>query len=327
MSGLICSRQLAARGWRVVLVDKARGPGGRMSTRRVEGTAFDHGAQYFTARDKRFIEQVEGWVADGIVQEWTGRLAAIYADGISNLKSENVRYVGVPRMSAITRHLAAGLDLSMGWHADSLQQRDGEWWLRERNGEELGPFDAAVAAVPSPQAAPLLQPAPALAERASSIRMAACYAVMLAFEQPLGLPFDGAFVNFGPLSWIARNSSKPGREGRETWVLHAGPDWSETHIDESPEQVVTLLTAALSEATHATIPKPALAIAHRWRYALPLSLLAEPYLFDPDRGLAACGDWCAGPRVEGAYLSGWALAEQLIEWAGQVGSLRSQAPP
>lgn len=320
MSGLICSRLIAQAGLRVTLVDKARGPGGRMSTRRIEGTAFDHGAQYFTARDPRFIEQVESWIADGIVREWTGRLAAIYADGISNLKGENSRYVGVPRMSAITRHLAAGLDLTIGWHADSLRLEDGKWRLRGQDGEELGPFEAAVAAVPSTQAAPLLRPALALAERARSAEMASCYAVMLAFEHPLSLPFDGAFVNVGPLSWIARNSSKPGRQGPETWVLHAGPDWSDAHIDEPPERVAKRLTEALIEVTQANIPEPDLAVAHRWRYALPLNPLADRCLFDPKSGLGACGDWCAGPRVEGAYLSGCAMAERLIEWAGTLPS-------
>ncbi len=326
MSGLICSRLLAEQGFRVTLVDKARGPGGRMSTRRTEHGTFDHGAQYFTARDTAFIEQVEGWIADGVAREWTGRLAAIYPDGFSNLKSENVRLVGVPRMSAITRHLAAGLELATSWHADSLQRRAGGWWLRERNGAELGPFDAAVAAVPAPQAAPLLAEAPDLAVAARSVTMAGCYAVMLAFESPLDLPFDGAFVNVGPLSWIARNSSKPGRDGPETWVLHANPEWSEAHIEDGPEQVTPVLIAAFGEAARASIPEPALAIAHRWRYALPVSLLDERCLFDPDLGLGACGDWCAGPRVEGAFLSGCAMAERLIARAGAPGSLPSPAP-
>ncbi len=121
----------------------------------------------------------------------------------------------------------------------------------------------------------------------------------------------------GPLSWVARNSSKPGREGPETWVLHASPDWSEAHIEESPEQALTMLVAAFAEAVRATIPAPRLAIAHRWRYALPLKLLEVRCLFDPLLAIGACGDWCAGPRVEGAYLSGCAIAERILEWAGE----------
>ncbi len=317
MSGLICSRILRDRGLRVSIVDKARGPGGRMSSRRTEHGAFDHGAQYFTARDPRFIAEVERWTAGGVVGEWTGRLAAIYPDGISNLQGENLRYVGVPRMSAVTRHLATNLKLTTSWQVETLERRDDTWWLRERGGEAMGPFDAAVVAVPAPQAAPLLVASSTLAEAARSATMVGCYAVMLAFEPALHLPFDGAFVNVGPLSWIACNSSKPGREGPETWVLHASPDWSEAHIEESPEQVLTMLLAAFAEAARATIPVPMLAIAHRWRYALPVNLLEVRCLFDPQLAIGACGDWCAAPRVEGAYVSGCAMAERILEWAGE----------
>ena len=50
---------------------------------------------------------------------------------------------------------------------------------------------------------------------------------MLAFKQSLGLEFGGAFVHGSPLSWIARNSSKPGRDVEpETWVLHASSEWT-----------------------------------------------------------------------------------------------------
>ena len=52
MAGIACADALQAAGHAVAVFDKGRGPGGRMSTRRMEtplGTvAFDHGAQYFT---------------------------------------------------------------------------------------------------------------------------------------------------------------------------------------------------------------------------------------------------------------------------------------
>ncbi len=283
-----------------------------MSTRRTEYGAIDHGAQYFTARNPIFIEKVKEWIAEGVVREWHGSLATIGSDGLMMIRGDNRRYVGVPRMSALTRHLSASCELLFNWRVAGVERRGTEWWLHEERGASLGPFDLAVVAVPAPQAVPLLEAAPALAARARSALLAGCYAVMLAYDERLPLPFDGAFVNRGPLSWIARNSSKPEREGAETWVLHASPDWSEAHIEESPDQVVPMLLAAFSEAVSAKLPQPILAVAHRWRYALPINLVEEPCLFDPDLAIGVCGDWCGGPRVEGAYLSGAALAERLI---------------
>lgn len=59
MAGLACAEGLAGLGHEVVLFDKGRGPGGRMSTRRLPTSAgeahFDYGAQYFTVRDKNFL--------------------------------------------------------------------------------------------------------------------------------------------------------------------------------------------------------------------------------------------------------------------------------
>ena len=60
ISGLSCADRLREAGFDLVVFDKARGPGGRMATRRVEtaqGIAhLDHGAQYFTVRDDLCVD-------------------------------------------------------------------------------------------------------------------------------------------------------------------------------------------------------------------------------------------------------------------------------
>jgi predicted NAD/FAD-dependent oxidoreductase len=285
-----------------------------MSTRRTKHGGIDHGAQYFTARDPRFLAEVNSWIAAGVTQEWAGQLAAIGLDGLVMIRGDNRRYVGTPRMSAVTRHLSAVCQPIVNFRATIIERRGNEWWLQGHRGKQLGPFTVAAAAVPAPQAVPLLAEAPALAAQAQTARMAGCWAVLLAFPERLKLPFAGAFVNTGRLSWIARNSSKPGRSDSETWILHASPDWSEAHIEESPEQVVTSLLVAFAEATRTQLPEPLMAIAHRWRHALPVTLLEQDCLFDRKLAIGACGDWCNGPRVEGAFLSGVALAERIMTW-------------
>ena len=123
------------------------------------------------------------------------------------------------------------------WQADALAfspqttinqlQRHKDGWQLFSLEHGLLPerFDAIVLAVPAPQAATLLQqvtpPLVQLAALAGSVVIRGSWALMLRFEKPLELPFDAAFVNQGPLRWIARDSSKPGRNGAETWLLHA----------------------------------------------------------------------------------------------------------
>ena len=95
-------------------------------------------------------------------------------------------------------------------------------------------------------------------------------------------------------------------------MLHGASDWSEAHFDDPPEAIAEALTAAFRDAAGVALPRPADLQVHRWRYALPDPALDERCLFDAELALGACGDWCGGPRVEGAFLSGHAVAERLL---------------
>jgi len=314
LSGLACARSLSEAGNRVHVFDKARGPGGRMATRRDGELRFDHGAQYFTVRDPRFRRSVESWENDGLVTRWSGALAVL-RDGQIKLKHDATeRWVGVPGMSAVCRRLAADLDVTYGSRIVQLERRDNRWRLGTNDGADAGRFDAVVVSAPAPQTAALLAaPAAQLAARADEVEMAPCWAVMVSYSKALELGFDGAFVEDSPLGWIARNRSKPGRPPREAWVLHASPEWSREHLELDQEIAAQWLTDAFRDAVGHDLPSPTFLTAHRWRFALPENPLSDPCLFDPDLAIAACGDWAGGPRVEGAFLSGCAAAQRVLE--------------
>jgi predicted NAD/FAD-dependent oxidoreductase len=284
-----------------------------MSTRRAGELRFDHGAQYFTARDPRFADRVDGWQRDGLVQPWAGRIVVLEDGGVVPKDDGTRRFVAVPGMNAICRRLADSLDVSYGARVTDLEKEGGRWRVVSDVGVELGSFDAVVVSAPAPQTAALLEDvAPELAARAGAVEFAPCWALMAAYDKRLDLGFDGAFVHGSPLSWIARNASKPERPGVESWVLHGSPQWSQDHIEISREEAARRLLAAFDAAVGGLDLDPTHSVAHRWRYALPTEPLSEPFLYDAELGLAACGDWCSGPRVEGAFLSGRAVAEAIL---------------
>jgi predicted NAD/FAD-dependent oxidoreductase len=118
---------------------------------------------------------------------------------------------------------------------------------------------------------------------------------------------------------VARDASKPRRPEAETWILHGAPDWSREHLEDPADLVAERLLDAFAAATGSVRPSPDHLNAHRWRFALPMEPLPEPCLVDRDHGLAACGDWCGGPRVEGAFLSGRAAADELLQPLSESG--------
>jgi hypothetical protein len=138
--------------------------------------------------------------------------------------------------------------------------------------------------------------------------MAGCWAMMLQYDAPQQLGFDAAFVNHGPLRWVARDSTKPGRTGAESWLLHASAQWSDAHIDLDPDQVAELLLPAFAELGGAV---PQYASAHRWRYASTPQACAEAFVWDEVQGLGVCGDWLNGGTVEAAWVSGRRLASSI----------------
>ena len=311
MTGVIAARTLSHQGHDVVVVDKARGPGGRMSTRRNADLRFDHGAQYFTARDPHFLRDIVAWQERGLVSVWDARIATI-GDRDSSKKSQSTeRFVAVPGMSSICSELAMELaDCRFNWTVRKLKQLENGWILTSDEGETLE-CDVLVMTTPPEQARTLLADTE-VDELIGGVEMMPCWALMSVLVEPLLAEYDAAFVNQGPLSWISNQCSRPGRPPANAWVLHASPEWSSTHLEKPADEVRDLLLEAARELPLSQPFTVESAVAHRWRYALAREPLNCGAIWLVSKNLALAGDWCNGSRVEGAFLSGIAAADRIV---------------
>lgn len=319
MAGLSAARDLARSGRRVQVFDKARGVGGRMATRRHETGAFDHGAQYFTVRSPEFETQVADWGARGLAAPWDGRVVRLAVDGTVSESDPEERHVGVPKMSVLARDLAQGLDdrleIHCGAQIGAARPGPGGWRLETRDGVGIGPFASLVLAIPPAQVPPLVAEATALADLRAwvgEVGIDPCQAALVSFRERLPLPFDAAFVADSPLSWIARNGSKPGRPEGECWVLHGTPEWSRAHVETTPDEVGTLLLPAFREAIGRPLPETRYVGSHRWLYARTRTPAEQACEWRPREAIGLCGDWMLGCRVEDAFRSGRALARRML---------------
>ncbi|MFK7847096.1 MAG: NAD(P)/FAD-dependent oxidoreductase [Rhodothermales bacterium] len=324
-TGLNAGRTLMDQGIKVRLFDKSRGAGGRMASRRTDTAIFDHGAQYFTVRDARFQPYVEAWNEAGLVQPWEGKLGTIEAGAINEGKikpssTRIKRYVGTPRMSALTRHLSTGLDIQFKTRIQCMERVDNQWRLTDTEGTDLGTYDVVLITTPPSQAVPLLTEAPELAGQIENVSMSPTWAVMVAFAHRLNIAYDGLFFNDAPLSWAARNSSKPERGAQESWVLHGSAGWSAEHLEAGKEDIADQLLAHFFERTQLEAISPTHLQAHRWRFALANAPLNAGCLWDEELRVGVCGDWCMQSRVEGAFLSGMAGAGRVLSLAGESAS-------
>lgn len=300
MAGLACASALIRAGHRVTLFDKGRGPGGRMSTRRLSSplgdVAIDHGAQYFTVRHPEFRQLVGQWHDQGVVAPWP----ALSADA----------WIGTPGMNAVIRHMAADHHVVWGRAVAGMMRKDGQWWLIDETGAS-DPFDGLIVATPAEQAASLLSLHDlAMARVAQTARSEPCWTTMLVFDKALA-NIAPVIRKKGMISWASSNSAKPGRSGPEAWVVQACAAWTLQHLETEPQDISPLLTQALFKVAGQPPQDPVHAVSHRWRYAIAAGT-GDGALWNVDLGLGACGDWLLGPRVESAWLSGTLLARRCL---------------
>ena len=305
LAGLSAARELVDRGHRVLVVDKGRGLGGRLAGRRIGAANFDHGAQFMTARDPRFIAQVERWVATGVAAEW-------YRSYPGQPRA-NPRWRGVPSMTALAKDLARGIEVCSTTEVIELCQSGENWHASLDNGDSIS-ASAVLLTAPVPQSLALIYSgAIALSadhrQRLERLKYDACIAVMAVLDGPSMIPAPGALApQDGILDWISDNQQK-GVSALPAITLHASASFSAEHIDAPRDTVGKHIINAAKPWLQASVIDYQV---HGWRYSKPSRVDREACLMITDSPkLVLAGDAFAGPRVEGAVVSGWAAADAL----------------
>lgn len=313
IAGLTCARKLRDAGHSVALFEQSGRPGGRCATRDEDLGQFDDGAQYFTARDPRFKSAISSWLRAGVVAEWRARIVRVTKDNVGESRERATRYVGYPVMGALASHLARGFNIGFERRVTRIEPVEaGGWTLQFDDASQTLPYAKVIVATPAPQAAELLACSPALGPRIAAIEMLPCWALMLQFDKVFDARFDAAIVDDEPISWLARESSKPGRKAGERWIVHASNAWSRLHFDDDSDTIVAGLMKSFCELVEKRVT-PAFSKTVRWEHALAAPDGAQPFLYDAEAGLGACGDWLVEGRVEGAFLSGLTMASELVQ--------------
>ncbi|WP_372626139.1 NAD(P)/FAD-dependent oxidoreductase [Arsukibacterium sp.] len=333
MAGAAAARTLHLAGWQVEVFDKGRSAGGRMSSKRVGGHYLDLGAQYFTARSDSFNEQVSQWRAANVVSNWPASCYRFEQGQLRQSVDNTLRLVGNPSMQAPVKALLADIAVHLDCRisrlslvADKNGQTGAGWYLFDEHNQRFGPFKALILALPPVQLHTLLTTAVAADDaadhelapilnqlQAHSQALLPCWAVNLQLDRPAPIDADAIFVKEGNISWLARQNSKPARDNKaENWLVHFSPQCSILHLHAKPTQIAALAKAELELIFDLPLSVTE-AICHRWLYAQinPAVCPAAPD-YHPGLRLAFAGDWLKGGRVENAWLSGVAVAKEII---------------
>ncbi len=331
IAGLASARTLAQAGHDVTLVEEGQQVGGRMATLDSPFGGFDAGVQYFTVRDARFSHALQATAAD-VVRRWSANAVRVL-DAMGRVievapPAPESHWVATPAMDRLAQRWGEPLAATGALRLDTRVTRVARdtvsptrWQLHTQgNGGKHtvhAGFDVVLLAIPASRARELLQDSEhcsVLAEPLATVEVAPCWTLMLAYPnaaQPglhtLGPQWNAARSTHHRVSWLARESSKPGRTPIERWTVQASPTWSREHERDDDARISAKLHKAFAEITGIRAT-PAHAEVRLWRQARTVTPLGRSHLWDSALGVGLCGDWCLGSRVEDAFISGLELA-------------------
>ncbi|MFO1460620.1 MAG: FAD-dependent oxidoreductase [Verrucomicrobiota bacterium] len=305
MAGLIAAAELQGRPPRALVLDKGRGVGGRLASRRINGATFDHGAQFITTRDPRLGAVLEQGRQNGAMEEWCRGFACGADVSVLARKTRDVRLGQASRRWP--RPPFGNADRRIAPRRESLER-----------GNTTGRAYTAAALVltpPVPQSLALLDAggillASEMRTRLDAIEYERCLAIMAVLEGPSRIPPPGGLTPAaGPIAWIADNQLK-GISAEPAVTIHATHAFSVEHWDRDREESARALLDAAAPWLGAGITTFQV---HGWRYSKPMRVdQVLCVLVRQSPPLVLAGDAFAGPSVEGAALSGWAAAEAIL---------------
>jgi predicted NAD/FAD-dependent oxidoreductase len=302
IAGANCAGTLAAAGWDVDVFDKARGAGGRLSTRRLEQGWATLGTPFISAKRDPFRSQLRDWVRQG----WLAPVRGNIWQGRANLSWAQAQlqnhYQPTIEPSQLVRHLLGTARLHTQTRVAALQPRT----LVLEDGQVLGDYDCIICSVPTPQAIPMLDALPLLRERLNDVRYRPIWSFLMRWEGgPAAdvIKFDDNLLNLA----VRQTSGGPG-----LWAVHSSHEFAETYLEASIEEASTRAASALMGLLG--LPWPVEVEASQlWRYARPEAPIGGFWLGDRENRVALIGDGIAGVGVERAWESGLRLAQALVQ--------------
>lgn len=332
IAGISAGRALQQNGKDILILDKGRRIGGRVSTRRADGFVFDHGAQFFTAHQQPLADLCVDGIAAGKLKSWkrpNGKDAFIGAEMMRDLPDW---LATMPDGTQLPIQQASEVA-----HIDETKEGIA---LRDADGKILATGAQLIMTAPAPQTQKLLQDtAPELSQTAASATFHPCWTVMLGLAEATSTSLESGRTSLPQIEAPDEDLSfavdgRTRRHGMDTapsLILQASANWSQAHLEDTPEEVISALRALyeahlsqhaqnlgqpdlLPDILPEILPEILYASAHRWRYA-KLAKAADAALprTSSSGRIHLAGDWLTAPRIESAFMSGLAAATAILQ--------------
>ncbi|WP_309008741.1 FAD-dependent oxidoreductase [Pelagicoccus sp. SDUM812005] len=300
IAGLAAARLLQERGQKVAVLEKSRGVGGRLATRRLDGESFDNGAHFFSVVGDAFRGELERWEAAKLARLW-------FRDGERHL------YAGLPSMNALAKEMASGLEVHRQQLVETLRVDEAGVALRCAKGDEWK-ARKVLFTCPAPQALAIVERSkvklePELFQRLAAVSYDPCLTLLLRLKADLGLAAPGFIKGVNEKLDTITDARQKGTSSQAGLIVHSTAAFAEANYEKDRPELERLMIDAVKELYPLEIEESYL---HKWRYAHRKGKGAgDSSAASASLPIAFAGDSFGIAKIEGAYDSGRAAARYL----------------
>ena len=293
----------------VILFDKARGPGGRASFKRIRGkTGFDHGSQYFSPKTKEFKKFIRVLIKKKILKVWGGK--HIFLNSKKKENKKHLKIIGKNGNNDISKYLLKKINCNYLSELKKIYYKNKKWYLYFDDGK-IRSFKNLILTCPFPQSKKLSRKFIKNSFFDKSIKMDANITTMIAIKKNKK-PNSSYFFEDPILGWAGNeNSKKRFKSKYDLWTLQSTFNWANKKINQNKnnkKENSKIMIDKFFKLSNIKKTKIYYSFNHGWKYSSNSKPFRIKSYWDPKKKLGVCADWLVGPRLE----SGWISAQDLF---------------
>ena len=294
----------------VILFDKARGPGGRASFKRINGkTGFDHGTQYISPKSKEFKRFIKTLIKKKILKVWGGK--HVFLNSKKKEDKKHLKIIGKNGNNDISKYLLKKINCNYQSELKKIYYKDKSWHLYFADGK-FKSFKNIILTCPFPQLKKLSKKFIKNSFLNKSIKMDANITTMIAIKKN-EISNSSYLFEDSILGWAGNENSKKRFKSRyDLWTLQSTFAWANKKINQNKEykkKNSKIMIDKFFQLSNIKKTKIEYILNHGWKYSSNSKPFKIKSYWDPKKKIGVCADWFVGPRLE----SGWISAHDLFK--------------
>ena len=301
---------LLKKKYSVHVIEKARGPGGRASNKKLtKNFNFDHGVQYISPKSKIFTKYIKKLVKKKLMKKWVGN----HIDFTLEKKIKLNKFIGKKANNDFIKYQLKKIKKTFNRQIIKIERKNKIWEVT-LNDKSKYFYKSIILTCPFPQLKKLAKKYLEKKMMNLNIRMEPNITTMIAIKNQNLAPVSSFKFNDNILAWASHeNSKKRFNTTNSLWTLQSTTSWAIKMINKykKDKKIENILISKFIDFTGYKKSKIIFKKTHGWKYSCNSESSPYKSYWNNKLKIGVCADWFIGPKVESAWLSANDLAKKI----------------